>query len=123
MQTRRPYSALTTAGTPLVRVEIDTHSWQFGRWEEARKVDPEYMDFAVPIRALPLPDDRMRVEFAVDPSQYSLPDEIALHDFAGFIEMLLDASAGMVLGDEQDDDDQVIDIGPTQPPGDDDIPF
>lgn len=122
MPAERPHSVLTTAGEPLVRVEIDTHQWAADRWEEARKIDPEYMDFALPLRTLSLPDDRVRVEFAVDPSRYSIPDEIALDHFADFIVMLLDASAGMVLEDERDDDDEVIDFSPTEPP-DGDIPF
>lgn len=115
------HSVLTTESEPLVRLEIETDLWCFQWWEEARTKEPEEMDFAVPVRTSPLPGDRVRVEFAVDPSRYSIPDEIAIHHLDSFIPMLLNTHASLILGDDQDEED--IDDGPTEPPEDYGVPF
>ncbi len=120
MPVRRPHSLLTTAGAPLVRIEIDADPSNADRWEEARKVDAEAMDFAVPIRALPLTDGRVRIEFAVDPDEYAVGLETSDGYAEAYIEMLLNLEASLILDDE---DDEEIDYGPSEPPNDDGVPF
>lgn len=117
---QRRHSVLMHAAEPLVRLEIETDQRTFQWWEQARAVEPEEMAFAVPVRTSPLPGDRVRVVLAVNPNEFSIPDEIAINYLASFIPMLLDTYAGLILND--DEDEEGIDHGPTQPP-DDGIPF
>jgi len=120
----RRHSALTAAGEPWVRLEIETDLRCLQWWEDARAVKPEEMAFAVPLRTSPLPGGRVRVEFAVDPDEYAIGIETSDGYAEAYIELLLGLQASCILDNDEDaEDGEDIYHGPPEPPDDDDIPF
>ena len=62
---------MTTAGIPLVRVEIDTDQATADLWAKARTINPSKMEWAVPVRSVPTTDGKARIIVAVSQDRYA----------------------------------------------------
>ncbi|MBL8845588.1 MAG: hypothetical protein JNN24_07440 [Hyphomicrobium zavarzinii] len=88
---------MTTSGTPLVRVEIETDPHVAEMWEAARQIDPMGMARAFLVRTLPLPNGQVRVVLALEPQQYAFCFLAGKGDAANFLQILLSSDAADIL--------------------------
>lgn len=85
---------MTTAGIPLVRVDLDTSQYTAELWANARAIAPSEFEWFTVVRSTPIETGRVRVTIAMDQDQFAnFAAMDGAHHAASYIEEIINCDA------------------------------
>lgn len=89
---------MTTAGPPLVRVDLDTSYYTAALWANARAIEPSEFEWFTVVRSTPIETDRVRVTIAMDQDQFAnFAAMDGAHHAASYIAEIINCDASDIV--------------------------